>query len=315
MGLRRAEAFSYAFIDELKQRGVESADLAAWRRGWDNIVNVLEDGPLKRQMDLEVTGLSCVDVANIQESWTKAFSYAFIDELKQRGVESADLAAWRRGWDNIVNVLEAGPLKRQMDLEVTGISCVDVANIQESWTKVSGDLKTTGSVVFQRNVMDQLDTLVGSLQNSIELGQSLAQLGKDHVPRKVNRVHFKSYCTSYLYIENMRTFLYGDYSTDNLSIPFDNSFHQHCKLRMDLSNSDIFISVLIEKCHECSIFTTFENLEHNGDVERLVSNLDEFQYNNKVNHGVLGGTFDSIHFGHKLLLCEAALRCSNSPLN
>ena len=47
-----------------------------------------------------------------------------------------------------------------------------------------------------RNVMAQLDTLVGSLQNSIELGQSLAQLGKDHVPRKVNRVHFKVYFRS-----------------------------------------------------------------------------------------------------------------------
>ncbi|KAK2714207.1 bifunctional coenzyme A synthase-like [Artemia franciscana] len=149
-------------------------------------------------------------------------------------------------------------------------------------------------------------------ENNSEVGKERMVSYFSYLFKKFYSFLPQSYCTSYLYIENMRTFLYGDYSIDNLSIPLDNSFHQHCKLRMDLTNRDILMSVLIEKCYECSIFTTFENLENNGDVERLVSNFDEFQYNNKVNHGVLGGTFDSIHVGHKLLLSEAALRCSNS---
>ncbi|KAK2707439.1 uncharacterized protein LOC136028794 [Artemia franciscana] len=157
----------------------------------------------------------------------EAFSYAFIDELKQRGVESADLAAWRRGWDNIVNVLEAGLLKRQIDLEVTGLSCVDVANIQESWSKVSGDLKTTGSVVFQRLIkghpeyqqlfrqfrdvdLDKLgesnsfvahvfrvvaafDGIIHELDNNQFIVSTLKKLGEQHIARGTDISHFQNF--------------------------------------------------------------------------------------------------------------------------
>ncbi|KAK2715420.1 uncharacterized protein LOC136043866 [Artemia franciscana] len=162
----------------------------------------------------------------------EAFSYAFIDELKQRGVASADLAAWRKGWDSIVDILEAGLLKRQIDLEVTGLSCVDVANVQESWATVSANLKNTGSILFQRLINDHpeyqqlfrqfrdvelaklgesngfvahvfrvvaaFDGIIKELDNNPFIVSTLKRLGEQHIARGTDISHFQNFRTTLL---------------------------------------------------------------------------------------------------------------------